>query len=227
MPGVHGDADIATVASAMGHPARGAMLQALLGGRALTATELARVARVAPATASAHLARLTGAGLVEVVSQGRHRYHRLAGPEVAEALESLAAIAPPRPVRGLRESDQRAAERAARSCYDHLAGAAGVALADRLVAVGGLEPTSLALADPGPFAALGVDVGAIGGRRPLTRACLDWSERLPHLAGGLGAAVLDTLLEAGWLARRPAGRALDVTARGRAALRDRVGLELP
>ncbi|MFL5846748.1 MAG: ArsR/SmtB family transcription factor [Solirubrobacteraceae bacterium] len=221
-----GDADISAVASAIGHPARGAMLQALMDGRALTAGELARVARVARPTASGHLTRLTSAGLVAVESHGRHRYHRLADERVAAAVEGLAAIAPVGPVKTLRESDQRIAERAARSCYDHLAGAAGVALADRLVALGALERRSLALTDAGPFAALGVDVATIGGRRPLTRPCLDWSERRLHLAGGLGAAVLDRLLGAGWLERRPAGRALAVTANGRRALRDTVGLEL-
>jgi DNA-binding transcriptional ArsR family regulator len=221
-----GDADIAAVAAAIGHPARGAMLTAMFGGRALPASELARAARVSPSTASAHLAQLVDTGLVRVERQGRHRYHRLADAQVAEALETLAALAPPRPVRSLRESDRARAERAARSCYDHLAGALGVALADRLCDLGALEPSGLALLDPGPLHALGVDVErARAARRPLTRSCLDWSERRPHLAGALGAAVLDALLGVGWVARRPGGRALVVTAAGGEGLRDAIGLE--
>ena len=210
-----GDADLAEVGAAIGDPARTAMLQALLGGRALPAGELARIGRVAPSTASAHLARLASAGLVEVERRGRHRYHRLAGVQVAEALEALAAIAPAAPVRSLRAARLAAAERAARSCYDHLAGALGVALTDRLIELGALDPSSLALLDPAPFAALGVTAQApAGSRRPLTRACLDWSERRHHLAGQLGAALLTGLLDRGWLVRAREGRALVVTPAG-------------
>ena len=222
-----GDADIAAVAAAIGHPARGAMLTALFGGRARPASELAQAARVSRSTASAHLAQLVEAGLVRVDRQGRHRYHRLAGAEVAEALETLAALAPPRPVRSLRESDRARAERAARSCYDHVAGALGVALTDRLCEVGALDRSSLALLDAAPLRALGADVEAArAARRPLTRSCLDWTERRPHLAGALGAAVLDTLLEDAWVVRRPGGRALVVTPAGAAGLRDAIGLEV-
>jgi DNA-binding transcriptional ArsR family regulator len=222
-----GDADIAAVAAAIGHPARGAMLTAMFGGRALPASDLARAARVSRSTASAHLAQLVDAGLVSVERQGRHRYHRLAGADVAEALETLAALAPPRPVRSLRESDRARAHRAARSCYDHLAGALGVAVTDALCAAGALERSSLGLRDPGPLRALGVDAEAANaGRRPLTRSCLDWSERRPHLAGALGAAVLDALLRSSWAERRPGGRALAVTPAGREALRDALDLDI-
>lgn len=225
---MHGDADVSAVAAVIGNPARGRMLSALLGGRALPATELARAARVSPSTASVHLARLTDAGLVRVERHGRHRYHRLAGDEVAEAVEALAALAPPRPVRSLREDTVAGAERAARSCYDHLAGALGVALADRLCDVGALDRASLSLLDDRAFRALGVDVASLpAGRRPVTRLCLDWSERRPHLSGALGAAVLDSLLAAGWLTRRPQGRAVAVTALGRARLLDTLGLDAP
>ena len=224
---VPGDADIASIAALMGNPARGAMLGALMGGRALPAGELARVARVSPSTASAHLARLTDGGLVAAESQGRHRYHRLADQRVAQVVEALAALAPPRPVRSLGEDGQNAAERAARSCYDHLAGALGVALADRLCVLGALEPGSLGLADPEPFRALGVDVSKLGaGRRPVTLSCLDWSERRPHLAGELGAVTLEALLQTRWLARRPKGRAIVVTRRGCEGLREALGLDV-
>jgi DNA-binding transcriptional ArsR family regulator len=224
---VDGDVDIAAVAAVIGHPARARMLGALAGGRALPAADLARAAGVAPSTASAHLARLAEAGLVTVECRGRHRFHRLADVRVADAIEGLAAIAPPLPVRSLRESERTAAMRAARSCYDHLAGAVGVAVADALCARGALDLDSLALRDPGPLRALGVDANGLrGGRRPLTRSCLDWSERRPHLAGRLGAAVLDALLESGWLVRRPGGRAIAVTALGREGLGEALGLDV-
>jgi len=226
MRSVSGDADIASVAAVMGNPARGAMLSELMGGRSLPAGELARAARVSPSTASEHLARLNAAGLVVAERSGRHRYHRLADDRVAQAVEALSALAPPRRVRSLREDAQSGAERAARSCYDHLAGALAVTLADRLCDLGALDPRSLSLADPGPFEALGVDIDALGSsRRPLTRSCLDWSERRPHLAGELGAATLRALLDSGWLSRRPQGRAIAVTPRGRKGLRDVLGID--
>jgi DNA-binding transcriptional ArsR family regulator len=227
MRAMHGDPDIASVAAVIGNPARGRMLSAMVGGRAMPASELARVAQVSPSTASAHLARLTGSGLVAVERHGRHRYHRLADERVAQVIEGLAALAPSRPVRSLREANQSAAERTARSCYDHLAGAVAVALADRLCESGALDRDGLGLRDAAPFEALGVDVDALaGGRRPLTRSCLDWSERRPHLAGGLGAALLQALLASAWAVRRPPGRALAITPRGRAGLRDALGLDM-
>jgi DNA-binding transcriptional ArsR family regulator len=223
----HGDVDIAAVAAVIGHPARGRMLTAMLGGRALPASELAEAAGVSASTASAHLARLTGSGLVTVQRDGRRRYHRLASARVAEVIEGLALLAPEQPVRSLRDGNRAAAERAARSCYDHLAGALGVALADRLCEVGALDRGDLTLRDPAPFAALGVDVGALGhGRRPVTRSCLDWSERRPHLAGELGAAVLEALFAAGFVERRPLGRAVAVTPAGADGLRTALGLDV-
>jgi DNA-binding transcriptional ArsR family regulator len=223
-----GDVDIASIAAAIGHPARGRMLLEMLGGRARPATDLARAARVSRSTASAHLTHLTAAGLVAVERQGRHRYHRLAGPAVADAIEGLAAIAPAQPVRSLGEGNRATAHRAARSCYDHLAGALGVAVTDGLCAAGGLERDTLVLRDADPFAALGVEVDALGhGRRPLTRSCLDWSERRPHLAGELGAAVLHALFDASWVVRRASGgRAVAVTPRGVAGLDAALGIDV-
>jgi DNA-binding transcriptional ArsR family regulator len=222
-----GDADISAVAAAIGHPARGRMLMAMLGGRALPATDLAKAARVSRSTASAHLAQLTGAGLVEVERQGRHRYHRLAGQEVAEAIERLAAIAPPTEIRSLSDGNRNTAQRAARSCYDHLAGAVGVGLFDRLCELGALHPDTVTVGEPAAFAALGVDLSALGqGRRPLTRTCIDWTERRRHLAGELGAAVLTALFDQAWVVRRPKGRAVAVTPRGQAGLRDAIGLDV-
>jgi len=222
----HGDADLAPIAAAIGDPARALMLSALLGGRSLPATELARVGRVAPSTASAHLARLTGAGLLQVERHGRHRYHRLADEHVAHALEALAAIAPPRPVRSLSAASQSSAERAARSCYDHVAGSLGVAITDRLCQMGTLESRSLALLEPTALEPLGIDVEQLpAGRRPLTRPCLDWSERRHHVAGQLGAAILGVLLDRRWVLRARHGRALILTPAGRAGLRRTIRLE--
>lgn len=222
-----GDADLAAVGAAIGDPARALMLSALLGGRSLPATELARIGRVAPSTASSHLGRLIDAGLVAVERRGRHRYHRLADERVAHALEALAAVAPARPVRSLRAAQQSAAERAARSCYDHLAGILGVAVTDQLCFVGALDRASLRLLDGRPLEALGLDGGdLLSGRRPLTRACLDWTERRDHLAGALGAALLTTLLERRWIARAAHGRALTVTPAGQRGFRQALDLDL-
>src|SRR5262249_7992372 len=184
------DVDLAAVAALLGTPGRAAMLAALMTGRALTATELARVAEVSPATASEHLSKLREGGLVEVVSQGRHRYHRLASPEVGAALEALSHIAPTKPVTTLRQSSRARSLAEARTCYDHLAGRSGVALHDGLVSRGWLVPEAggYGLSEAGTERLLGwgVDVGwARSSRRPFARPCLDWTERREHLAGAL------------------------------------------
>ena len=218
--------DLARVAGALGERTRAKMVIELLGGEALPVSALARAAGVAPSTASDHVARLERAGLVRVRSSGRERLVALAGHEVAEAIEALTLLTGATEVRSLRAADRLAAERAARSCYDHLAGRLGVAVCDALCASGALEPGSLALRDPDPLERLGVDVAAVrAGRRPLTRACLDWSERRPHLAGGLGASLLAVLLERAWVARRPGGRALRVTSAGHAGLERVLGID--
>jgi DNA-binding transcriptional ArsR family regulator len=221
---MHGDADLATVGAAIGEPARALMLNALLGGRALPASDLARVGRVAPSTASAHLARLAEAGLIAVEPNGRHRYHRLASDDVAHAIEVLATIAPPLEIRSLRAANRAGAERAARSCYDHLAGQLGVAVTSRLVELGALEHESLALRDAAPLAPLGIDADQLTGRRPVTRACLDWTERRPHVAGQVGAAILTVLLDRSWVKRAPTGRTLRLTPAGERGLDAALGL---
>jgi DNA-binding transcriptional ArsR family regulator len=223
---MQGDADLAAVGAAIGEPARALMLNALLGGRALPASELARVGRVAPSTASAHLARLAGAGLIVVEPHGRHRYHRLAGDDVAHALEVLATIAPPLEIKTLRAASRADAERHARSCYDHLAGELGVAITDRLVELGALARESLSLLDPQPLAAIGIHAPQLTGRRPLTRACLDWTERRPHVAGQVGAAILTGLLDLRWVKRGPSGRAVELTPSGERGLHAALGLKL-
>jgi DNA-binding transcriptional ArsR family regulator len=222
--------DLAATARLLGEPARMAMLDALLGGTTKSGRELAKAAGIAPSTASEHLAQLTDAGLVAAAPDGRKRAYSLAGPHVAEALEGLAALSPPRKARSLREATAAQLHREARTCYDHLAGSLGVAVCDALVARRLLDP-----ADGGwtvtkdgerQFGDMGIDLAELrAGRRPLTRVCIDWSERRPHLAGALGAALAGRLLESAWIARRPGLRAVEVTPRGREELTDRLGVE--
>lgn len=220
--------DIARAASLIGDPARAAMLAALMDGRALTATELATEAGVTRSTASAHLARLREGGILAEAKQGRARYFRLAAPEVALALEALMGVAARGPAR-VRPGPKEPALRRARLCYDHLAGEAAVALYDDLVAAGALsqgpegEP-ALTRAGAARFAAAGIDVASLArGRRPLCRACLDWSERRSHLAGALGAALWTRIEAQGW-ARREAARAVRFAPQGEALLRAALAL---
>ncbi|MEH6718704.1 MAG: metalloregulator ArsR/SmtB family transcription factor [Aurantimonas endophytica] len=209
---------IAANAFLMGDPARANMLAALMGGEALTAGELAAHAGVTPQTASGHLARLRDGGLLAVERQGRHRYFRLASPQVAKALEGLMALSSApglARVRGPRD----AAMRLARSCYDHLAGRLGVAIADALQRQGfiQLDDGVGIVSDDGRrfLSDFGIDVGALdAGKRPLCRTCLDWSERRAHLAGRLGAALLDRSIALGWLLRVPASRTLRISQAG-------------
>jgi DNA-binding transcriptional ArsR family regulator len=224
---MHGDADLAAPARLMGEPARAAMLVALLDGRSLPASELAAIAGVRPPTASAHLAQLVEGGLVIDRRLGRHRYFALAGPEVADAVEALQRIAPRRAVTSYRQSAAAARLAEARSCYDHLAGRVALRLADALTAEGVVEPLEAgrparlvaAAVVPGTLAArLGAaDVAASDGRRPAVRGCLDWTERRPHIAGRLGAHLLEAVLAEGWVVRVPGDRSLRVTDAGRAA----------
>jgi DNA-binding transcriptional ArsR family regulator len=220
------DVDVARAAHLLADRSRAAMLTLLLDGRAYPAAALAQAAGIGRPAASAHLQQLVTAGLIEVHQQGRHRYHRITRVDVAEAIEALATIAPPIPVRSLRQSTTARQLAAARSCYDHLAGRAGVALRHIVLEHGILtQPagdTGLAVTAVGVerLGALGVDPVALGrGRRRLVRDCLDWTERVPHLAGALPAALLVTVVDRGWVTRR-AGRRVEITA-GR--LQDRLG----
>ena len=211
------------IAALIGDRTRVDMLTALMAGRALTATELADHAGVARPTASAHLAALAGAGLLEVEKQGRHRYFRLANEDVAGMLEGLMGVAHRIASGPVRTGPVDPALRQARACYDHLAGEWGVRIHDSFVRRGflELEPDALQLTDAGRrfVEGAGIDLAALArSRRPLCRACLDWSERRHHLAGALGAALLERYLEQGWLRRRQHSRALVVTARGRRGL---------
>src|ERR1700726_839464 len=219
--------DIAVVGALVGDPARANILCALLDGRALTAGELAYAAHVSPQTASGHLGKLAGGQLIVPAQQGRHRYYRLAGPHVAAMLESItavAAVAPPR-CRPIRIDDKM---RSARMCYDHIAGRLGVALADSLQAHHHVE-----LGDDGGAVTatgeaflhdMGIDIADVRHwRRTFCRPCIDWSERRPHLAGAVGAALAQRLLALKWIERIRDSRALIVTLQGRRNLEQTFG----
>ena len=219
-----GDADLAAIGTLLAEPARARMLAALGDGRALPASALAAEAGVAPSTASGPLARLVDGGLLAAESRGRRRYFRLRGPEVAEALEALARVAPREPVSSLRQATRIDALRAARTCYDHLAGRLGTALMDVLLARGLVADEHVTDAGIERLDELGIDVDAIPGRRPRFRSCLDWSERRSHAAGKLGAALAAHAFELGWVERLDGSRALRVTAAGESGFADAFGL---
>ncbi len=228
-------AAFAATAALLGDPARAAMLQALMGGEALTAGELARVAGIGAPAASAHLARLVEGGLLAVHRQGRHRYHRLASEEVAAVLETLGgltlSLSPPR-----RRWPHGENFRAVRLCYDHLAGRLGVSLHAALVGRAWIAPA------PGGWAAtaageaglggLGVDLDAARRARRFACDCMDWSERRPHLAGGLGREIAACCLRRRWLGRPPpdgpsdplARRRISVTPEGARRLKEALGV---
>jgi DNA-binding transcriptional ArsR family regulator len=222
------DANIAAPASLMGDATRAAFLMALSQGHSLPASELARRARVTPSTASIQLAKLVEGGLLTVERNGRHRYYGLTDPNVAAAIESLAVIAPRRPASSLKQARVGSELQAARTCYDHLAGALGVALLDalqrqRLLTVE-LEPTKRGVKR---FSELGIDVDELARRRrPLVRRCLDWTERRHHLAGSLGAALATRCFELGWIERLPSSRAVRATEKGHRALIREFSLDL-
>ncbi|WP_190128351.1 ArsR/SmtB family transcription factor [Streptomyces mashuensis] len=239
--------DIARAAALVADPSRARILKALCDGRALPAGTLAAEAGVGAPTVSAHLARLMDGGLVTVHREGRHRYYRLAGPDVVAALEALALIAPPLPVSSLRESSIANALQRARTCYDHLAGRLGTdllhALLDRGVLAGhdGSHVPATAVRDrpaayghdvtyrlsPAGRAVLldfGVDPDGLPRRRPAVRYCVDWSEHRHHLAGGLGAALTGRLFALGWLRHGASPRVVHPTPEGVTGLARTFGL---
>jgi DNA-binding transcriptional ArsR family regulator len=236
------EVDIAPVAALMADRARASMLIALLDGRPLAASELARLASVSAPTASTHLAKMLDGGLVTAIRQGRHRYYQLRGHEVATAIEALSQIGPTVPVRSLRQSREAAALAEARTCYDHLAGRAGVLLLDSLLREGLLsevtgahtrrhgagvsvvadmasvryQVTARGMARMAPF---GINIDTVrAARRRFAGACLDWTQRKPHLGGGLGAAITTRLFELGWIERAKLVRSVRVTPSGREGL---------
>lgn len=224
-----GDINIVPVASLLADPTRASILQELSDGRALPAGELARRARVSSSTASAHLFKLVEAGLLAVEKQGRHRYYRIANPAIVQAIEALAALAPARPIRSLRESQIAEAVRNARMCYNHLAGNLGVKLSQALV-----NKQVLDAADDGYnitpnglqwLRDFGIDEAVLKKRGALVVPHhIDWSERRPHVAGELGAALARRLFDLEWITRTPSSRAVRLTATGQQALQDEFAL---
>jgi len=245
-----GDTDIAKVAALIAEPARARILLALGDGRALPASVLAGEAGVSASTTSAHLSKLLNSGLLEVEQQGRHRYFRIASPQVGELIEALARVAPPAPVRSLRQGTKAQAVRFARTCYDHLAGVLGTELmaamlergmlsggdglfhperadGDRLSAPGSDLDYRLTAAGADQLQAFGIDFQSLPRRRPLIRYCVDWSEQRHHLAGSLGAALADRMLDLGWVSRARRSRALNISDAGFEGLRETFGMQLP
>jgi DNA-binding transcriptional ArsR family regulator len=223
------DAPVSEIAATIAVPARARMLYCLLDERARTSTELSVIAGVTPSTASVHLKRLEHHRLVKVLPRGRHRYYRLSGGDVAAALEALSVLA----ARSIDAFVPGAPDRlrAARTCYDHIAGSLGVgilrAFEERQWLAGPEEDGSYLLTADGHqgFEALGMDVeAALRARRRLAFSCLDWSERRPHLAGALGASVLELALREKWVRRDLDSRSLEITRRGRLEMPDRLGL---
>lgn len=214
------DAAISPVASLLADPARVSILLALSDGREVAAGELANVAGVTAATASFHLAKLTSAGMISLRRQGRHQLYRLVSPELVQALEALAVLAPQSAPRTHRQARIGRAVRAGRTCYDHLAGRLGVSLTRALLDRGAVRPSGAEF-DVTPsgeqlLGDLGIDLTAARARRrAFAPACLDWSEREPHIAGALGAALLTRLFDLGWIQRMPVSRAVEVTLAGR------------
>jgi DNA-binding transcriptional ArsR family regulator len=223
------DADIAAAAVLLAEPARATLVSAVMHHGALPASDLAARAGVTPSTASEHLARLVAGGFLASEKEGRHRYYRLADPAVAAAVEALALVAPQPPVRSLREATQSELLRHARTCYDHLAGRVGVAVARSLEADGTLllrdEDYVTGSGAGARLAKLGIDLGELNGRRPLVRACLDWSEREPHVAGALGAAIATRFFELGWIKRRDGDRSVETTPDGLVGLARELGID--
>ncbi|MEO9527543.1 winged helix-turn-helix domain-containing protein [Roseibium sp.] len=217
--------DIARIGTLIGDPARANILNALMSGKALTATELATEAGITGQTASSHLKKLMEGGLLTQAKQGRHRYFTLAGPEVGTMLETVMGLAAQKGHLRTRTGPRDPAMRSARVCYDHLAGDMAVRIFDslqarRFLAVSN-DKGSLGLTDEGEgfIASLGIDVAPLNAsRRPLCRACLDWSERRNHLAGSLGAAFLRHFQDQGWISRHENSRVITISPAGRTNL---------
>jgi DNA-binding transcriptional ArsR family regulator len=214
------------LAAAIGEPARARILYRLLDGHARTSTELALIAEVSPSTASVHLAHLKEAGVVRVMAQGKHRYYSLQGTQIAAALEALMVAAVGGESRFVPRTPQRL--RAARTCYDHMAGTVGVAIHDRLKELGWLtDAYEVSMSGERALAELGVDVAAARSlRRRFAYGCVDWSERRPHIGGALGAALLHAVVRHKWVLQELDSRALRVTRTGYRALQSRLGLRL-
>ena len=220
---------IAEIAALVGDPARATMVSALLDGGALTASELAVAARITPQTASTHLAKLTEAGLLSAVRDGRHRYFRLASPTVADMIDGIVAVALEKRPRYRPLSQQARALSAARICYDHLAGRLSVDLTDAFVArkyvVLDEEAAEVTTAGTRFLSEFGIELPTLrSARRHFCRLCLDWTERRPHLAGAVGAAITKRCFDLGWMERMKRSHAVIVTPLGRRGFQESFGI---
>jgi len=223
---------LAKIASAIAEPARARILSSLLDGHARTSTELAVIAEVSPSTASVHLNRLKEENLIKVLAQGKHRYYSLSGSDVATALEALSVLAGGPRRRFVPNTPTHL--RAARTCYDHIAGTLGVALHDRMKTLGWLESKpaksgayDLSKEGSSALGKLGIDIAAARAeRRRFAFACLDWSERRSHLGGAIGAAILTIALKKKWLTQHFDSRALEITGNGRREIKACFGVEV-
>ncbi|GAA0371358.1 ArsR/SmtB family transcription factor [Bacillus horti] len=223
--------NISYIAKLISEPTRALILESLLSGQALPASELAYMAKVSHPTISSHLAKLVEGNLLTVEQSGRHRYYRLANEDIAEVLEKLGTIAPVVEVRSLRQSDQLKQVRYARTCYDHLAGELGVKVAEWL-----LSSEYLALDDDGMYVVtqkggpwfyqFGIHIEEATKRRIFAKPCLDWSERRHHIAGWLGAAIATRFFDLGWIVRGDSTRAVHLTEKGALALKEQFGIEM-
>jgi len=222
---------IAEIAALVGDPARATMVSALLDGRALTASELAVAARITPQTTSTHLAKLTEAGLLSVVRNGRHRYFRLASPIVGDMIDGIVAVALAKRPRYRPLSDQARALSAARICYDHLAGRLSVDLTDSFVAreyvVLDVEAAEITRAGIRFFTEFGIELPKLHStRRHFCRLCLDWTERRPHIAGAVGAAITKRYFDLGWMERLKRSHAVIITPLGRRGFQETFGIDV-
>lgn len=224
------DVDIAAIGALFGDEARASMLMAMLDRPRISAGELAKAARIAPSTATAHLQKLVDARLATVESAGRLRLYSLASAEVGDAIEALGVLAPTSPVKSLRQSRVAASLREARSCYDHLAGRCGVLLHDELlrqrwICLVSERDYDLTRRGDSLLKEFGIDVAELRtSRRHFARACLDWSHRTPHLAGALGAGLLAAMVERRWFIRNTTTRSLRVTGAGTSGLSEWFGI---
>lgn len=225
------NSNVAVIASLVSETSRAAILTVLLDGRFHAASELAYMAGIQPQTASFHLAKMVNANVVAVEKQGRHRYYGIRNQEVAQVMESLLSLAPPVPIKSLRQASEDKALRYARTCYDHLAGSIGVQLTNALLRAGILreDKEGFAVTEDGEdfFASFQIDLEQVKKkRRSFSHKCLDWSERRHHLAGALGNALLEKLLEVNWVQRLPNTRAIKITSEGKRGFKEVFSLDV-
>ncbi|KKD53176.1 MULTISPECIES: ArsR/SmtB family transcription factor [Paenibacillus] len=223
--------NVAMIASLVSEPSRAAILTALLDGRFHTASELAHMAGIKPQTTSFHLAKMTEAQVITVEKQGRHRYYGIQDPEVAQVMESLLSIAPPVPIKSLKQASENEAIRLARTCYDHVAGHLGVQIMSFFMQKGILseDQDGLHITQQGEifFADFQINLkNTRQKRRSFSHKCLDWSERRHHLAGALGSALLDRLFELHWVEHLPTTRAIRITAEGKRGFKEVFSIEI-